>query len=131
MQNTLIQNCDTYYEFFNSIREDSLISQKDDFSQSKIDSLTSLINENKTTDLLLKRGTAYLYLQKLKKAERDYSESLKIDDTNIKIMLLLGWTKEKQGNYHKAIKIYEKALALSNQQEIILFIELAKRKSKS
>jgi tetratricopeptide (TPR) repeat protein len=130
MQNSLIQNCDLYYEFFDNMREESRIAMKDVFSQSTIDSLDILITENKTTELLWERGNAYFYQNKLEKAEKDYTECIEINNNHIQSLFFLGWVNERQGNFTKAIELYEKIIALTNNEEIILFLELAKRKSK-
>ena len=46
-------------------------------------------------------------------------------------MVLLGWANERMGDYEKAIEMYEKAMSIYSRQEVIIFIEMAKRKSKS
>lgn len=131
MQNNLMQNCDVYYEFLNKTREETLLTLKNDFPESDFELLNAEIEKNKTTNLLWARGSTYLALNKLELAEKDFKESLEIDQNYIRSIFFLGWVNEIKGDYQKAIELYEKTMSITNKQDFLIFIELAKRNSKS
>ncbi|WP_106794611.1 tetratricopeptide repeat protein [Aquimarina sp. Aq78] len=130
MQQNLIQKCDAYFLFFENLREQSILAMKKKYSQSKMDSITTLISKNKTTDLIWERANLYFANSELKNAEADYQECLKMDPNHIPSMFFLGWLHERNKNYNKAIELYKIILNATKKQEIVLFIEIATRKSK-
>ncbi len=130
IQQNLIQKCDAYFLFFENLREQSILAMKKKYSQSKIDSITTLISKNKTTELLWERANLYFANSELKNAEIDYLECLKIDPNHIPSMFFLGWLYERNKDYNKAIKLYQVIQKATKKQEIVLFIEVATRKSK-
>lgn len=130
MQQNLIQNCDIYFNFFDNLRNLSIVEMKKNYSQQTLDSISTQILKNKTTDLLWERGNLYFANDDLKNAEIDYLECLEINPNHIQSTLFLGWLNERKQNYPKAIELYQSVLDATRKKEIILFIELAKRKLK-
>lgn len=131
LQEYLVKDCDLYYNFFNVLREQSYISMKKNHPQSKIDSLSNELSEDKTPELLWLRGNAYFATNEFKKAREDYELCLKIEPNYIQCLFFLGWLNEKEENYRKAIELYNQVFNMTKKREIIVFIEMAKRKSKS
>ncbi|MFY0630521.1 MAG: tetratricopeptide repeat protein [Flavobacteriaceae bacterium] len=130
MQSGLIQNCDAYYEFFNSLREKSILEMRKNYPDSKLDSLNKEISVNKTAELLWERGNAHFTRNELSKAKKDYEMCLEINPNYIQSIYFLGWVYEKQKNYSKAIELYNRLFLVTQNVEFKFIIEIAKRKSK-
>ena len=130
MQQYLIQDCDKYYYFFDNLREESFIKMKNSFNEKKLDSINQLILLKKSPNLLWQRGNYYFSNNSFNEAERDYLECLEMEPKYVQATLFLGWLNERKGYYDKAIKFYEVVHDSYHIEEVILFIEIAKRKSK-
>lgn len=128
MQRSLIQNCGPYYIFFDKLRSESIVNMRVSYD-SKIDSLNNAILQNSTIDALWERGNYYLSNNELEKAKEDYNKCLAQDPNHIQSIFFLGWVNELAGNYEEAISSYTKVLDITGMKEIILFIELARKKS--
>ena len=131
MQVDLIRDCDSYYSFFNSLREKSILDMRQSYSESKLDSLNKELSINKTTELLWERGNAYFSRNELLKAKKDYETCLEMDPNHLQSIFFLGWVYEREKNYSKAIELYNQVFITTKTAEFNLIIEIAKRKSKS
>jgi tetratricopeptide (TPR) repeat protein len=129
MQATLIQNCNIYYMFFLRLRIESISSMKELYTQQVIDSIDRELAENKSIDLMVERGNAYFINNQIEEAKEQYYECLRLNPDHAQTNFFLGWVKETEGNYQEAIELYEKAYSKSQRQEILIFVELVKRKS--
>ena len=129
MQQALIQNCDDYFEYFDRLRNESFEDMQKNYGPDNIASLDFQISKNRTAELLWERGNAYFASSNFNKAKTSYQESLQLDPNYIQSVFFLGWVNEKAGDYNRAIKLYQQVLRRTGKQEIILFIELARRKS--
>lgn len=130
MQADLIHNCDAYYNYFQELREKTLLDKKEISSESMIDSLSIEIAKNKTLELLWKRGNTYFALGQLPKAKADYKECLKMDSNHLQSTMFLAWTYEREEKYSKAIKLYTELYDKTQKPEFNVLLELAKRNSK-
>jgi tetratricopeptide (TPR) repeat protein len=129
LQSDLVHTCDSYFEFFNSMREKSINDMRQNYPQSKMDTLNKQISLNKTTALLWERGNGYFSRNELSKAKEDYEMCLEIDPNHLQSTFFLGWVYEREENYSKAIELYETVLNLTGQSQFKLIVEIAKRKS--
>lgn len=129
MQTTLIHNCDAYYNFFQRLRAESIVAMQEHYTQQVIDSIDRELVEHKSIDLLLKRGNAYFAKNQLEKAKELYYECLNLDSNHAQTKFFLAWVKEKEGHYQEAIELYKKIYHNTQKQEVLIFAELAKRKS--
>lgn len=129
MQTSLIRNCDAYYNFFQRLRTESIVSMQEHYTQQLIDSIDRELVENKSIDLLLIRGNAYFTKNQLEKAKELYYECLSLDSNHAQTTFFLGWVKEKEGHYQEAVELYEKIYRMTQKQEVLIFAELARRKS--
>ncbi len=130
MQQNLVKNCDAYFNYFDNLRAQSILAMKKKYSQSKVQSINVKLSENKTIDLLWERANLYFANNDLIKAEIDYKECLTMNPNHVPSMFFLGWLYERKQNYNKALEIYQSIFDATKKQEIVLFIEVVKRKSK-
>jgi tetratricopeptide (TPR) repeat protein len=129
MQASLIHNCDAYYNLFQRLRTESILSMKKRYTQQVIDSIDRVLAENKSIELMMERGNAYFVKDQFKEAKEQYYECLGLNPDNAQSYFFLGWVEEAQGNYQEAIELYEKAFKSTERQEILIFVELVKRKA--
>ena len=129
MQASLIHNCDIYYNFFQKMRTESISSMKERYTKQIVDSMDSVLAENKSIDLIWERGNVYFAKGQLKEAKEHYYECLSLNPDHSQSSLFLGWIKETEGNYQEAIELYEKVYKSTQKQEILILVELVKRKA--
>ncbi|AHM59249.1 hypothetical protein D770_04910 [Flammeovirgaceae bacterium 311] len=130
VQSDLIHNCDPFFSLIEEMREASITSMRQQTSQQMIDSLSTLIAKHQTIDLLWQRGTKYFAFQDLEKAEMDLRECIRLDPNYIQADFFLAWVLERKGEFLKARELYEKVYSVTNKQEILLAIDILKRKHK-
>lgn len=130
IQKDLIHNCNPYYDFMNGLREASITSLKEQSSQSMIDSLDGLIVKNPSVELLWERGSKHFAFQNLDKAEEDFRQCLKLNPNYLQADFFLAWVLEKKGAFSEVLKLYEKVYAVTKKEELVLPIEIVKRKIK-
>lgn len=131
MQADLIHSCDAYYEFWAGQRKAMLQEISGVRNQKFIDSISPIIQKNQTPDLLWERGLAYFAAGKIDLAKKDFEAALAINPNHFQSKFFLAWTFEKNKEYAKAISLYEELKSITQKNEFAVFVEMAKRQSKS
>lgn len=126
-QDFLVSSCDAYYEFFNTLREDSFLEMKEAFDQDILTNLTIEISEKPTADLLWSRGNLYFALEAYDRALTDFDAAISMDPTYAQANFSKAWIFERQGKYSEAIALYEEAMEETGIREMSVFIALARR----
>lgn len=129
-QEYLVSNCDAYYTFFNSLREESFIEMKEAFDQTILTNLTVKISEEPTAELLWSRGNLYFALEQFDRALADFETAITFDPGFAQANFSKAWIFERQGKYTEAIALYEEAMEETGIREMSVFIALAKRNAK-
>ena len=111
MQDGLIINCDSYYNVMQNISKLMYENMGKGVNQQKIDSISLLVKNDLSNDMLLwERGAYNLGLKKIDEAQEDFSNCITINPKNHIATFCLGWTYDLQGNNKKAVEYYEQSI---------------------
>lgn len=127
-QEYLIKNCDSYFNFFLSLRQKKRQKLKEQSKNIKIRSFNKKIKKDSDIDSHLKRGIYYLAKGKHKKAIKDFNKCADAKPENPYIWYLLAQTYEEANDYEMAISKYKKSLTLKDDILVKINYEITKRK---
>lgn len=126
-QKHLINKCDSYFNFFLSIRQRANQSLKEKSKEIKIGSINKKIRRDPNIDLYFERGIYYLAKGNYRKAIKDFEMCAGVKSENPTIWYLLAQTYEKANKYEMAIINYEKSLKLKDDMMVKINYEISKR----
>lgn len=122
----MILNCHTIGDIMENLRKKHYESEKKSYQSLHIDELNQNVKNNESS--LLTRAKYYFYQNDFDKAEADFNEIIKTNPVNEKAIYFLGIINEFNGNYQKAIELYNQLIKISRNETYLNDIYLVKRK---
>lgn len=124
----LIQSCTSYFEYTDSL-------QQRQYKSLNKDSLVALLKHLDSYNETQRDKEYYQYASKLYFQSGDYDNALKNveqvllkDSFNTTAIFIKASIEEKKGNYSEAIALYNKVAALANNNAILIYSAMAKRR---
>ncbi|WP_299333944.1 hypothetical protein [uncultured Psychroserpens sp.] len=136
LQEQLIDQCDSYYEYAKKLNATMRQSFVRDASKKALDSLSALVDKNTSSlELRMERGSQHLGLNDFKSAKTDFKQCLEQNPDYFPAQFFLAYTYDLDEDFDNAIKGYQDILdnvidvgALKDMTKI--YLAIVKRKKK-
>ena len=134
MQIPLVENCDSFYQYFKKIKDDVINGLYQFQSQETLDSLYSINEKEHNSNYYLQRGLLNFAHKNIDKSIQDITKSIEIDPKE-DLYMFLAWIYTENGNLDRALENYDKYISLTNSAEMKIMkavsIREIKEKNKS
>ena len=91
--------------------------------KTKITNDTSLTDHDYNLNKLFRKGINFMAEEKLDEATEVFEQALRIDPTNVDILLKLGYSRFHLDDYSAALKIYDRILDIDVQVQRLGILE--------
>ncbi len=127
MQGKLFQDCDSYYEYFKTIRNRGLSLLLEQDIDKKMDSIMAIEAEKRDSEWYFKKASFEFAGEKLNEAEKDLLKGFEKEPDNAKYKMLLAWVYEKQEREEDALAVYDQMIGNTGNIEFVMMKEFTKR----
>ncbi|MEM8763737.1 MAG: hypothetical protein AAGD88_07990 [Bacteroidota bacterium] len=134
LQEPLVNNCDSYYNFLLECKKAILTNMSGGVSKKEADSLSILIkNGNWTEQTTWQMGSYQLGVGNIQMAKANFHKSLEKNPLHLPSLFFLGVVNDTEGNHDKAIQRYNQVIEQEEESLsfiVNMFLVVAKREAK-
>lgn len=127
MQEKLFNECDEYYIFIKSLRDNGLQNLMELDTEKKMDSLNNIKSADRNSGYHFKKGVLFFAQKQYPQAKDEILMGLETDPHNTKYKILLGWIHEEQNNNGEALRIFDELVQDTRSIEFVMLREFTKR----
>lgn len=127
MQEKLFNDCEEYYLYIKSIREEGRQNLMAIDIKKKTDSLNAIKPGERNAEFHFQKGVLFFAQKQYPQAKDEILKGLKMEPKNYKYKVLLAWVHEEEKNPQEALKIYDEILSETGSMEYVMLKEFAKR----